>query len=96
MRADRDYVRRLIGSERFIEIYCQCALEICEGRDVKGIYKKARAGKITHMIGIDEPYEEPANPDFIIDTGLLTPEESTLKILSLLQDRNYFSAFDPT
>ena len=66
-RADRDNVRKIGGTD-FHEIYCNCSLEVCEGRDVKGLYKKARAGEITDFTGISSPYEEPEFADLTVDT----------------------------
>ncbi len=67
-RVDRQNARKIAG-EDFHEIYCDCSLEICEQRDVKGLYKKARAGKIPFFTGIDSPYEAPENPELITNTG---------------------------
>ena len=66
-RADRDNVRKIAGSD-FHEIYCKCSLDVCEDRDVKGLYKRARAGEIADFTGISSPYEEPEFADLIIDT----------------------------
>ncbi len=66
-RADRDNVRKIGGTD-FHEIYCQCSLEVCEDRDVKGLYKRARAGEIPDFTGISSPYEEPEFADLTIDT----------------------------
>ncbi len=66
-RADRDNVRKIAGSD-FNEIYCKCSLEVCEDRDVKGLYKRARAGEIPDFTGISSPYEEPEFADLIVDT----------------------------
>ncbi len=68
-RADRDKARKLVGDNDFIEIYCNCPLEICEERDVKGLYSLARKGKIKEFTGISSPYEEPKNPELMVDTG---------------------------
>lgn len=67
-RADRDKVRAMVGAGDFYEIYCQCPLELCEQRDVKGLYKKARSGEIQQFTGISSPYEPPLNPELIVDT----------------------------
>ncbi|HVK55089.1 MAG TPA: adenylyl-sulfate kinase [Burkholderiales bacterium] len=88
---NRSFVRNLIGTNHFLEIYCKCPLEICESRDVKGLYKKARAGEAPNFVGIDERYEEPKNPELIIDTGSLTVEESTLRIMSLLEEKGLYT-----
>ena len=82
---DRNEARKLISNEDFIEIYCKATLETCEARDVKGLYKKARAGEIKNYTGIDSPYEVPENPDLIIDTNNETLENSVFKILNFLE-----------
>lgn len=69
LKSDRKRVQEIIGAENLIEIYCNCSLEICEKRDVKGLYKKARAGEIANYTGISSPYEPPENPDMTLDTG---------------------------
>jgi len=86
-RADRDNVRHITSDEDFFEIYCKCSLDICESRDVKGLYKKARAGEIKEFTGINSPYEEPLNPEVTVDTGSETLEESAEKVLNLLIER---------
>jgi len=68
-RADREMVRNLFLHGEFVEIYCNAALEVCESRDVKGLYKKARAGEIKNYTGIDSPYEAPINPEMSVATG---------------------------
>ncbi len=68
-RADREIVRSLVGPGQFIEIYARAPLDVCEQRDPKGLYKKARAGEIPHFTGIDSPYEAPENPELIVDTA---------------------------
>ena len=82
---DRNEARRLISNDDFIEIYCKASLETCEARDVKGLYKKARAGKIKNYTGIDSPYEVPENPDLIIDTDNETLDNAVFKILNFLE-----------
>ncbi len=69
MVADREMTKDIIGRENVIEIFCNCPIEICEQRDVKGLYKKARAGKIQNYTGISSPYERPLHPELNIDTG---------------------------
>lgn len=64
---DRDKAKKIVGDD-FHEIYCKCSLDVCEQRDVKGFYKKARAGNIKHFTGISSPYEEPKNPNLILNT----------------------------
>jgi adenylylsulfate kinase len=84
-REDRVAVRNLISNSDFIEIYCKASLETCEARDVKGLYKRARAGEIKNYTGIDSPYEAPENPELIIDTDKETLDESVSKIYSFLE-----------
>ena len=82
---DRNEAKRLISNDDFIEIYCKASIETCEARDVKGLYKKARAGKIKNYTGIDSPYEVPENPDLIIDTDNETVGNAVFKILNYLE-----------
>jgi adenylylsulfate kinase len=85
--ADRERVRALMAPGDFIEIYCHCPLEICEQRDVKGLYAKARQGVIKEFTGISSPYEIPENPDLSIDTGRLPLQECVNRVVDLLQER---------
>ena len=82
---DREKVRSLLGSGRFIEVYLACPVEECEKRDPKGLYKKARAGEIKGFTGIDAPYEAPEEPEIIIDTSVLNLEDSVRKIIGYLE-----------
>ncbi len=91
-RADRDNVRKITSEGDFFEIYCKCSLDICEERDVKGLYKKARAGEIKEFTGINSPYEEPLSPELTVDTGSETLEESTDKVIKLLIQRGIVQA----
>lgn len=86
-REDREMVKELVGDQDYIEIYCACPVEVCEERDVKGLYKKAREGKIKNFTGISAPYEPPENPDIYIDTDAMTLEESAEKVLAELANR---------
>ena len=86
-REDRIAVRNLIPNGDFIEIYCKASLETCEARDVKGLYKRARAGEIKNYTGIDSPYEVPENADLIIDTEQETIEDSVSIIISFLKKK---------
>lgn len=90
-RADRERVRKLIGNTDFIEIYCRCPIEICEERDVKGLYKKARQGLVNNFTGISSPYEIPENPELIIDTSAKSLEESVLQVIDFLINRGKLS-----
>ena len=84
-REDRAAVRNLISNSDFIEIYCKASLKTCEERDVKGLYKRARAGEIKNYTGINSPYEAPKNPELIIETDKETLDESVSKIYSFLE-----------
>ncbi len=86
----RDENRELIG--RFVEVYCECPLEVLEERDVKGLYKKARAGEIKGFTGIDDPYEAPENPEVVINSSTETVIESAAKILRTLELMGYIEA----
>lgn len=86
-RKDRKTVRELLDKNDFIEIYVKCDLNVCEERDVKGLYSKARAGEIKDFTGIDSPYEEPENPEFVIDTTENSIEESVDRIYTYLESR---------
>lgn len=82
----RNFCRELLGPGRFIEIYTKASLETCEKRDPKGLYKKAREGIIKDFTGINAPYEEPENPELIIDTDKCSIEESTNMVLEKLRE----------
>lgn len=82
-RADRAKARQLLQQD-FVEIYCNCPLEVCEERDVKGLYRKARTGEIKHFTGISSPYEEPENPELSIDTNGKTVEACAEEVLTYL------------
>lgn len=86
-RADRDKARSIAGEGNFVEVYVKCALDVCEARDPKGLYKKARAGAIPEFTGISAPYEEPDDPEVAVDTGALTLEESAEAVLAALRSR---------
>jgi len=85
-RADRAVARSLVDSD-FIEIYCDCSVEICESRDVKGLYQRARAGEIKDFTGISSPYEAPENPEIRIDTSNTTLSESVDAVIEYLIQR---------
>ena len=88
-RQDRDNVRKLLKDGEFIEIYVKCPLDVCEQRDTKGLYKKARAGEVKEFTGISAPYEEPLHPELTIDTSTMTVDESTRTVLNYLEARGY-------
>jgi len=85
-REDRDIARALVPEGRFFEVLVDCALDICEDRDPKGLYKKARAGEIPEFTGISAPYEEPLKPEIVVDTGKQSLEESTDIVIAALRD----------
>ena len=86
-RADRERVRKLMKDGDYLEVYCDCSLEQCEERDVKGVYKRARAGEIPEFTGISSPYEAPLNPELIVKTGEWTLDASVEAVLRLLSER---------
>lgn len=75
-RSDRQLVKALVGGDHFFEVFVDCPLEICEQRDIKGLYKKAREGQIKNFTGIDSPYEPPQQPDLIIKTDRMSLDDS--------------------
>ena len=90
-KQDRETARNLMPHGDFIEIYCKATLETCEARDVKGLYKKARAGEIKNYTGIDSPYESPEKPELTVDTDKQTLEESVQSVIKLLTERDIIS-----
>jgi adenylylsulfate kinase len=88
-REARDYNRRVIGN--FVEVYVKASPKTCETRDVKGLYQKARAGEITGFTGVDDPYEEPLQPEVVCETESETPEESAEKIAEVLKRLGYLA-----
>ena len=86
-RADRDQVRALMQEGDFIEVFVDCPLEVCEQRDVKGLYQKARAGQIKEFTGISAPYEAPVKPELTIRTHTQSADESARQILAYLEQR---------
>jgi len=85
-RKDRDINRELLSKGEFIEVYVEAPLNICEERDPKGLYKKARAGIIPEFTGISAPYEEPLNPEIVINTDKLCVKDSADKIIDYLKN----------
>lgn len=86
-KADRDQVREIVGSENYIEIFVDTPIEVCEKRDVKGLYKKARAGEVKNFTGIDSPYERPVTPDITIPTHQMSVDESLTLLLQLVEPK---------
>ncbi len=83
-RADRDAARALFASGQFIEVHVDAPIEVIEARDPKGLYKKAREGRLAKFTGIDSPYEPPVNPELRLNTAELTPHDALQRILSVL------------
>lgn len=86
-REDRDLVRQMFAEGEFIEIYLNCPLQVCENRDPKGLYQKARKGEISEFTGISSPYEIPSHPEIIIETDRTTIDQSVIKVLSYLKTK---------
>jgi adenylylsulfate kinase len=85
-KEDRDRVRGLVAAGDFVEIYCRAALEICESRDVKGLYAKARQGEIKEFTGISSPYEVPKNPELVVETGSFPLEQCVAQVMLYLAE----------
>ncbi|HWI41351.1 MAG TPA: adenylyl-sulfate kinase [Verrucomicrobiae bacterium] len=83
-REDRDRVRRLVEEGEFVEVYVKCDIDTCESRDPKGLYAKARRGEIPHFTGISSPYEEPLDPEIVLDTARLDREQAVQEVLDYL------------
>jgi adenylylsulfate kinase len=86
-RDDRELARSTVGAARFIEAYLSADISICEHRDPKGLYKKARAGELADFTGISAPYEAPAHPAIYLDTGVLSVEQCVTRLLQLVLQR---------
>ncbi len=86
---DRNFCRELVGDDRFVEVYAKASVAACEERDPKGLYKKARAGEISDFTGIDAPYEEPEQPEVVVDTECQTPAESGATVMQFLEAQGY-------
>jgi len=89
-REAREYARKEIRD--FIEVYVKCSLETCIQRDVKGLYKKALAGEVKAFTGVSDPYEEPLNPELVVESDKETPEESALKVIKKLEELGYMES----
>ena len=87
LESDRNQARELIGVENFIEVFINCPLHVCEKRDVKGLYAKARKGLIPNFTGIDAPFENPKQPDLTINTEAEAPEASLKKLLDFIEPK---------
>ena len=87
-QADRNFVRSLMPADRFFEIFVKCDIEVCKRRDPKGLYAKALSGEIPNFTGISAPYEEPENPELIVETDLRSAEEIVDTIVETLRERS--------
>lgn len=90
-KADRDRVKSLVRKEDFIEVYCRCSIEVCEQRDVKGLYRRARQGEIKGFTGVSAPYEAPEHPDLVVNTDSTDLDESVNSVWRILVDRGVVS-----
>src|ERR687897_1826715 len=93
-REIRDESRQMMG-DRFIEIFVKASVEVCAERDVKGLYEKAFAGEIKEFTGVSDPYEEPLDPELVLETESESPEESAAKLIALLEERQLIPAAQP-
>lgn len=91
-REDRDQVREIMAGGDFLEVHVSADVETCEKRDVKGLYKKARAGEIPNFTGISAPYEAPEKPELVMDTVAQSVDESVAQLLGFLRDKGYLSS----
>jgi sulfate adenylyltransferase len=88
-RSSRNEARKMVGSDRFIEVFVDTPIEECERRDVKGLYERARRGQITGFTGVDDPYEPPVDPEIILDTVNHNVEENAFRIINLLEEKGF-------
>jgi sulfate adenylyltransferase len=88
-RATRNAVRQMVGNDHFIEVFVDTPIDVCEERDVKGLYARARRGQISGFTGVDDPYEEPVNPEIILKTINISPNENAHSIVAYLEERGF-------
>jgi adenylylsulfate kinase len=88
-RQDRERVRAIQGEGEFVEVFVKCPLAVCEERDTKGLYRRARAGEVEEFTGISAPYEEPEIPEIIVDTSRMSLDECVRSILVYLEENGY-------
>jgi len=88
-RATRNEARKMVGTDNFIEVFVDTPIEVCESRDVKGLYARARRGQITGFTGVDDPYETPVNPEITLNTVTFTPDQNARRILAYLEERGF-------
>lgn len=95
-KADRARVRALFDEGDFLEIFIDTPVELCEKRDPKGLYKKARKGEISNFTGVSDPYEKPENPELVISTAECSPQEAALQVVDMLAERGKIKAPNPS
>jgi adenylylsulfate kinase len=88
-REEREVCKNIIGKDNFVEVFIDADLNVCEERDPKGLYKKARAGEIPNFTGIDSPYEIPTEPDLVVSTGKYSIDECVDQIINFLEEKEY-------
>ena len=88
-RATRNDLRAMVGKDKYVEVFADAPLEVCESRDTKGLYAKARRGEIKEFTGIDDPYEAPRNPEIRLDTVHDRPEDNAVRIIEYLLARGF-------
>lgn len=93
-RATRNESRKMVGEDRFIEVFVDTPIEVCEQRDVKGLYARARRGQITGFTGVDDPYESPLNPEVTLDTVNNSSEENARRIVAFLEEKGFLQPGD--
>jgi sulfate adenylyltransferase len=91
-REARNECRKMVGADQFIEVFMDTPIEVCEQRDIKGFYGMARRGEIKGFTGVDDPYEEPVNPELTLKTVGVSPEDNARAIIALLEERGFFAA----
>jgi sulfate adenylyltransferase len=94
-RSTRDEVRAMVGDGRFVEIFVDTPLEVCEQRDVKGLYTRARSGALPGLTGLDDPYEPPLAPELRLDTVSRSLEENARQVIRFLDERNLLGGASP-
>jgi sulfate adenylyltransferase len=93
-RSARNEVRKMVGSDRFIEVFVDTPIEVCEQRDVKGLYERARRGQITGFTGVDDPYEPPVDPELVLDTVNYDVEKNAHRVIRYLEDKGFLLKTD--
>ena len=93
-RAERRLARELMGEQEFVEVFVNTPLEVCEARDVKGLYAKARSGEIKNFTGIDSEYQEPENPEIHVNTVEMSADDAAEMIVKYLQDNGFLLGFN--